>query len=158
MFSALRQNSELYMLDKSNTPTLKVGKVLMVKSGQPFYTNPLDSTVSITVSVDDENVEFKQIPSNLSIATIGNVVISETKELMNQEVDNMLKISKQVVESVPYHNDVIATCENMLKQLNPQLAKEKAQEEKISMLEMKMTGVEDTLSDIRAMLSKALNK
>lgn len=158
MFSALRQNSELYMLDKSGTPTLKVGKVLMVKPTQPFYTNPLDSSVDLTISVDNDNVEFKQIPSNLSIATMGNVIISETKELMCQEVDNMIKMSQQIIDSVPYHNEVIIACDEMLKRLNPQLAKEKLQEEKIGILETKVSGMEDTLTDIKAMLSKALNQ
>ena len=45
----------------------------------------------------------------------------------------------------------------MLKVLNPQLAKEKAQEEKIGALEEKVTGMEGTLTDIREMLSIALN-
>ena len=45
----------------------------------------------------------------------------------------------------------------MLKVLNPQLAKEKAQEEKIGQLEQKVSGMEGTLTDIREMLSKALN-
>lgn len=45
----------------------------------------------------------------------------------------------------------------MLQTLNPQFAKEREQEQKIGLLEEKVTGMEGTLSDIRSMLSKALN-
>jgi hypothetical protein len=44
----------------------------------------------------------------------------------------------------------------MLRELNPQFAKEKEQEEKIGLLEKKMNGMEGTLSDIREMLNNAL--
>ena len=44
----------------------------------------------------------------------------------------------------------------MLRELNPQLAKEKEQEEKIGVLEQKVSGVENTLTDIKDMLAKAL--
>jgi hypothetical protein len=46
----------------------------------------------------------------------------------------------------------------MLRELNPSFKKEKEQEEKIGLLEQKMSGMEGTLTDIREMLSLALNK
>ena len=118
----------------------------------------MESTVDITVKVGDEQQEFKQVPSTLSIANFGtsNIVISETKEAMSQEVDSMLKASKQIIESIPYHEKTIVACEEMLKELNPQFAKQKDQEEKISNLETKVGGIEDKLDDICSMLTKAL--
>lgn len=41
--------------------------------------------------------------------------------------------------------------------VNPQLAKEKKQAEKISTLENKISGMEGALTNIQEMLSKALN-
>ena len=118
----------------------------------------MESTVDITVKVGDEQQEFKQVPSTLSIANFGhsNIVISETKEAMSQEVDSMLKSSKQIIESIPYHEKTIIACEEMLKELNPQFAKQKDQEEKINNLETKVGGIENKLDDICTMLSKAL--
>lgn len=111
------------------------------------------------VDSGEETMEFKQLPATLSIANFGSsgVVVSESREAMNAEVEAMLRTSKQVLESIPYHESVIASCDDMLKVLNPQLAKEKAQEEKIGALEQKVSGMEGTLTDIREMLSKALN-
>lgn len=161
MFSTLRQNSPIYILDKKDSPVLKKGIIESVspqrsKSGS-FYGQPLDMVVDIVVNVDSTKEEFKNIPASFSIANDGNLVISESKEAMSTEVDSMLSISKQILESVDYHQEVIEKCEQILKDLNPQFAKDKLQEEKINSLEERIGGVENTLGDIKDMLSKALN-
>lgn len=163
MFSALRQGNLFYILEKGDSPRLRVGYVVSVSTPQPKYNTNyqpfgMESTVDITVKVGDEQQEFKQVPSTLSIANFGNsnIVISETKEAMSQEVDSMLKSSKQIIESIPYHEKTIIACEEMLKELNPQFAKQKDQEEKINNLETKVGGIENKLDDICTMLSKAL--
>ena len=162
MFSTLRQNSPIYILDKKGSPVLKKGIIESVSQQRSrtgtFYGQPLDMVVDITVNVDGTKEEFKNIPASLNIANDGNLVISESKEAMSTEVDSMLSISKQILESVDYHQEVIKKCEQILKDLNPQFAKDKLQEEKINSLEERMGGVEDTLGDIKDMLSKALNK
>lgn len=57
MFSALRQNSIIYILDKKDTPTLRKGTVLSVTAPkaktQGFYSNPLDMVVDINIKVGD---------------------------------------------------------------------------------------------------------
>lgn len=162
MFSALRQGSLFYILEKGESPKLKIGYVVSISSPQPKYNIPFntDNTVDITVKVGDENQEFKQIPGSLSIANFGisNIVISESREEMNKEVEAMLRTSKQIIDSIPYHEKVLTSCEDILKELNPQFAKQKDQEDKINNLETKVDGMESTLSEIRQMLSQALKK
>ena len=162
MFSTLRQNSPIYVLDKKDSPVLKKGIIETVSPQRSrtgsFYGQPMDMIVDIRVNIDGTSQEFKNIPASLSIANDGNIVISETKEAMSTEVDSMLSISKQILESVDYHKDVIEKCEQILKDLNPQFAKDKLQEEKINSLEYRIGGVENTLGDIKDMLSKVLNK
>ena len=162
MFSTLRQNSPIYILDKKGSPVLKKGVIESVSPQRSrtgsFYGQPMDMIVDIRVNIDGTSQEFKNIPANLSIANDGNIVISETKEAMSTEVDSMLSISKQILESVDYHKDVIEKCEQILKDLNPQFAKDKFQEEKINSLESRIGGVENTLGDIKDMLSKVLDK
>ena len=162
MFSTLRQNSPIYVLDKKDSPVLKKGIIETVSPQRSrtgsFYGQPMDMIVDIRVNIDGTSQEFKNIPANLSIVNDGNIVISETKEAMSTEVDSMLSISKQILESVDYHKDVIEKCEQILKDLNPQFAKDKLQEEKINSLESRIGGVENTLGDIKDILSKVLNK
>lgn len=166
MFSGLRTNSLFYILEKGETPVLKIGNVASVsnplpKYGQfsptPMFNQQNDTVVDITVKVGDETLDFKQLPSNLTIANIGqNVVVSESKETMNAEVEAMLRNSRSVLDSVTYHESVISSCDVILRELNPQLAKEKAQEEKIGVLEDQMKELGSTLGSIQKMLAKAL--
>lgn len=167
MFSGLRTNSLFYILEKGEKPVLKVGQVSSVSNPSPKYgqypTTPMfgqqmETVVDVSVKVGDETMEFKQLPSNLSIANLGqNVVVSENKDAMNAEVEAMLRNSRGILESVSYHESVIASCYSILRELNPQLAKEKAQEEKIVGLEDQMGKLSVALSSIQEMLAQALN-
>lgn len=167
MFSGLRTNSLFYILEKGEKPVLKVGQVSSVSNPSPKYgqypTTPMfgqqmETVVDVSVKVGDETMEFKQLPSNLSIANLGqNVVVSENKDAMNAEVEAMLRNSRGILESVPYHESIIASCDGILRELNPQLAKEKAQEEKIVSLEDQMGKLGLALTSIQDMLAQALN-
>lgn len=166
MFSALRQGNLFYVLEKSDNPTLKVGSVVSVGNPSSRYNssyvpnmNQYDMVVDVVVRIGDEEVKFEKLPSSMSIANSGQsgIVVSDSKEAMNAEVEAMLRNSKQIIESIPYHERVISACDGILRELNPSFKKEKEQEEKIGLLEQKMEGMEGTLSDIREMLNNALN-
>jgi ribosome-associated translation inhibitor RaiA len=118
----------------------------------------MDTTVDVTVRVGEETLEYKQLPSNLSIANSdqSQVVVSDSRESMTAEVEAMLRTSKGILESIPYHNSVIANCDSILRELNPQFAKEKEQEEKIGLLEQKMGNIETHLAQLTGLLSKQL--
>lgn len=111
MFSGLRQNALIYILEKGETPTLKVGQVVSVSNPTPRYaqpTNPysafsqnVEQVVDISVKTDDGTaVDFKQLPASLAIANQGSVVVADNKEAMTSEVEAMLRTSRSVVESV----------------------------------------------------------
>lgn len=153
MFSALRQGSLIYMLDKS-APSLKIGQVTSVSQPTNQYGTfgLAQSTVNITVKVEDRNQEFTQVPSNLITATFGNLLIGETKESIAQEVESMMKTSQSVLDSIEIHKHQLEACEEILKELNPQYAKQKDQEEKINNLENKLGGIESKLDSICNML------
>lgn len=170
MFNGLRQNSLFYILEKNDGITLKTGYVTAVSNPQPKYnsrqftpTQPFGQTemvVDVTVKVGDEILEYKQLPANASIANFGNngIVVSESKEAMNAEIEGILRHSQQVIESVPFHEKNIKECEEVIKLLNPQMAKEKEHGEKIDKLEERMGGIEGTLSDMMGMLTGLVQK
>lgn len=154
MFSALRQGSVLYILEKGDQPQLKIGQVTSVS--QPTYSNNYlmnGSTVNISTKVGDQVMEFQNIPGNLSTASQNNVIIAETKELMSNEVDNMLQSSKNIVDSMAYHEKVIESCENILRDLNPRFAKEKERDEDISNLKVQLGGLENKMDKLLSILS-----
>ena len=157
MFSALRSGSTVYVLEKGDTPILKVGQVISATS--PTTYNYLSTgTIDINVRFGDETAEFKQLPAALSIANYGSTVISESKDQMCQEVENMIRESKQILDSIPHHEVVIAEGEEILKQLSPQFAQQKDQEDKINSLETKVGSMESKIDNIASILTKVLNQ
>jgi spore coat protein CotF len=167
MFQSLRQNSLFYILEKGDNLNLKVGQVVNVSNPQPKYNqfqttmpyNPQqEMVVDVKVKVGDETIDFKQIPANLAIANSENnsVVVSESKEAMSAEVEAMLRASNNILESIPYHQKVISNCDIILRELNPQFAKEKEQEEKIGALEERMGNIDDKLNKMFDLLSDTL--
>ena len=166
MFQGLRTNSLFYVLDKGENPSLRIGQVVSVSNPQtryPSFNNgftpqPMETVVDVRVKLGDEESDFKQLPANGQIANDKNLVVSDSKEAMSAEVDAMLRQSKAILESVDYHERVVKSCEGMLLQLNPQIAKDREQTEKISKLEGKVSGVEDKVDKMMGLLEKALNK
>ena len=159
MFSALRQGSVVYILEKGENPVLKVGQVVSIT--QPNYSSNFlmnGATIDINVKVNNQNMDFKNVPASQSIVNYNNAIITETKELMSNEVDNMLQSSRSIVDSVAYHNNIITSCESILKELNPRFAKEKERDEDINNLKNKMGGIESKMDKILSLLQKDGNK
>ena len=166
MFQGLRTNSLFYVLDKGENPNLRIGQVVSVSNPQtkyPSFNNgftpqPMETVVDVKVKLDDEEVDFKQLPANGQIANDKNLVVSDNKDAMSAEVDAMLRQSKAILESVDYHNRVVESCEGMLQQLNPQIAKEKEQTEKINKLEGKVSGIEGKIDKMMGWLQQTMSK
>ena len=161
MFSGLRQNNLFYILEKGEDLNLKIGQVISVSNPQPKY-NQFNTTnafsqpemvVDVKVKVGEESLDFKQLNANMNIANSGSVVVSDSKEAMSAEVESLLRNSKQIIESVPYHERVVASCDVMLRELNPAFAKEKEQEEKIGALELRMGHIDGKLEKVLELLS-----
>lgn len=160
MFGGLRQGNLLYILEKNaQGATLRVAQVESISNPQPRYgqmnqfSAQTDMVVDIKARHNEDVLEFKQLNTSLSIANSGNLVLSDSKEIMSSEVETLMRTSRQTIESVPYHEKMLTDCEAMLKELNPQFAREKEHEEKIDALEGKMGRIEGTLNKIQTMLT-----
>ena len=166
MFQGLRTNSLFYVLDKGENPNLRIGQVVSVSNPQtkyPAFNNgftpqPMETVVDVKVKLGDEEVDFKQLPANGQIANDKSLVVSDNKEAMSAEVDAMLRQSKAILESVDYNKRVVESCEGMLQQLNPQIAKEKEQTEKINKLEGKVSGIEGKIDKMMGWLQQTMSK
>lgn len=167
MFQGLRTNSIFYILEKGDDIGLKIGQVVSVSNPQPKYNQygsaPIygqqsDLFVDVKVKVGEEVLEFKQLNANMNIANSGNLVVSDSKEAMSAEVEGLLRNSRQVLDSIPYHENVIHSCDSMLRDLNPNFKKEKEQEEKIGVLEERMGNIDDKLNKMFDLLSDTLEQ
>lgn len=170
MFQGLRPNSIFYVLDKGNTQdkeaclSLKVGQVVSVSNPQPqfpttypqFSPQGIDMYVDVVVKLSNDQIEFKKLPANAQIANWEQFVVSESRDAMDAEVESLYRTSKQVVDSEPYHKRVMEDCAKIRAILNPQIAKDKQQEEDINNLKNEVSGMKGDLTDIKSMLTKAL--
>ena len=146
---------------------MKIGQVVSVSNPQPKYnqfgtaptfTAQPEMVVDVKVKVGEDTMEFKQLNANMNIANSGNVVVSDSKEAMSAEVEGLLRTSKQIIESIPFHEKVITSCDAILRELNPQFAKEKEQEEKIGQLEARMGYMDSKLDKMCDLLSENLEQ
>lgn len=153
MFSALSQGSSIYLLDKTSSPKFVVGEVVGVT--QPKY-NFNQATVDLKVKVDDSIQEFNNLPGINNIITYNNgkVIISETKQGIQNEVETILTNSKNILDNIDTYKQNIEDCEKILKQLNPQFAKDKERDDRLQNLESRFDGVESKLDKIFELIRK----
>lgn len=163
MFSALRPGAVLYILDKSADLVVKVGYVENVTTQRPMYKtyNPavsfgtnMQTVVDVSVKIGNDKKDFVGLPSNESIHSHGDYVVSESREAMISEVDAMLQNSKDILNSVDQHKATITACERILKELNPVYAKEQERDTAIDSLTSQVNDIKDTLSRLEAQLLK----
>lgn len=167
MFSALRQGNPFYILEKGSDIKLKIGQVESVSSPKAKYITPditnafsmnMQTTVDITILVDNEKMEFNNVPSHLSIADFGSngVVISENKESILSELTGLLQTSKSILNNIEYHKHVVDQCEQAIRVLNPTFAKEKEHDEAIEDLTSKLNTFKNEFSSVKEDVSRIL--
>ena len=159
MFSALRQNNIVYILDKSNGLTLKIGKIISNSGANTVYSPVPQTLINLTIEVEGETKEFNNIPAMESLVNYnnGNLIIIDNKELAMSEVENMISTSKQILDNIDKYKQIIVDGEEVLKSLNPQFAKDKARDEDIASLKEKVGGMENKLDTIIGLLGKSGN-
>lgn len=157
MFSALSQGSLVYILDKTSSPEYKSGEIVGVSYPKlnPYNIGP-QNTVDLKVKIEGDIKEFNSIPSINSIVSYNNgkLIISETKQGIQNEVENILQNSKQILNNIDSYKQNIIDCENILKQLNPQFAIDKERDERLSNLEDRFDGFETKLDKIFNLMKK----
>ena len=153
MFSALSQGSPIFLLDKTSTLDYKVGEVVGVSS--PKF-NSFGNTVDLKIKVGDSIQEFNNISSvsNYTSYNNGKVIISESKQNIQNEVEGILQNRRQILNNIDFYKEEIVQCENILKQLSPQFAIDKERDERLSSLENRFDGVESKLDKIFNLIQK----
>ena len=157
MFSALSQGSPVYILDKTSSPEYKIGEVVGVSYPKinPYNIGP-QNTVDLKIKIEGQIQEFNSIPSINSVISYNNgkIIISETKQGIQNEVESILSNSKQILNNIDNYKKNVEDCEEILKQLNPQFAIDKERDERLSNLENRFDGVESKLDKIFNLIQK----
>lgn len=162
MFQQVRTNNPIYLLDKGENPTLMVGIVESVSNPAPRYATTFqvpsyqEMVVDIVAKFGDERRELKQLPANMTIANTGanGVVVSTDVSAMTSEIEGFMKSSQSIIDSVEYHKKVVESCSEMIARLNPQIAKDRANDERLSSLETQMSDLSKNIEKIVNMLGE----
>lgn len=153
MFSALSQGSPIYLLDKTSGLEYRTGEIVGVS--QPRFNN-FGNTIDLKIKVDDSIQEFNGIPSINSYVSYNNgkVIISETKQGIQNEVEGILQNRQHILENVETYKQEIIQCESILKKISPQFAIDKERDERLSNLESRFDGFESKLDKIFNLVQK----
>ena len=166
MFQSLRPNNQIYILHKDK-PSLEMGTVLSVSMPTPKYPmqppmfgQPQETVVDIVVKVNNQEITYQKIPANLDVADFGNnsVVLADNREAMNSELMCLKQRSVDVINSIDYHKNLIAECDILLSNLNPDLAEKREQKERIDSLESQLKQLMEMNQTLIARLSGETSK
>jgi hypothetical protein len=161
MFSNLSKGSVLYGLEIKDGMKYFTAPVESVTMAYPKYRNNTfgqmpEMVVDIVATVNGEKREFKMVPSNNAIADFGNdtFVLADGRDSLNGYVNSMLQKSKDIVNSVEKHKNLISQYEAVLGSLNPNQASDNAVKE----LGNKVNNMESQMAEILSLLrQKATN-
>lgn len=151
-FQNLRNNNQLFILHKNQTPVLEIGKVTNVSLPIPKYGNQnmynQEMVVDLSVLIDGSTTNFQKIPANSDIADFGNnIVISCNKEAMNSEILSMKQKSQDILNSIELHKSIIAGCDTIMAQLNPEIIEQKKREEENKALREEINSLKEMFKE-----------
>ena len=157
MFSALNQGSPIYILDRTNGMKYSVGKVIGVTQPNQFgggfnassFINP-NIPVLIKAEVDGVVRDFPEVTPNASFMSYngGKTIISENVQGIQSEIENVHKKAKDILANIPFYEQEVADCENIMKQLDHRYAQDKERDERIDALSNKFSSMESKLDKI----------
>lgn len=161
MFSNLSKGSVLYGLETKGDMkffTAPVESVSMprAKNFNPTFGQMPELVVDIVAVVGGERREFKQVPSNSSIADFGpdTFVLADNKDSLANHIRSLRQVSQTVIDSYAKHKEKIPQYDKILTELDPTSVSENAVKE----LGHKVNTMEGQMAEILSLLKKKITK
>ena len=151
MFSALNQGSLVYILDKTDGVKFKIGEIVGTTVPQ-FAIDGSGMVMKLSVKINGNVAEYNNVPSAATIVSYNNgkLIIAETKQSIQSEVESTLHNANYIIEHIEDYKSQITQCEEVLKELNPQYAKDKARDEEIANIKSEVAGMKTNIDKILA--------
>ena len=151
MFSALNQGSLVYILDKTDGVKFKIGEIVGTTVPQ-FAIDGSGMVMKLPVQINGNVAEYNNVPSAATIVSYNNgkFIIAETKQSIQSEVESTLHNANYIIEHIEDYKSQITQCEDVLKELNPQYAKDKARDEEIANIKSEVAGMKTNIDKILA--------
>lgn len=95
-----------------------------------------------------------QLITLLLVTIMVILLLLKSKQTIQSEVEATLQHANYVVEHIEDYKAQITKCEEVLKELNPQFAKDKARDERIAGIETEVAGMKGDIAKILAAVTK----
>lgn len=157
-FSNLRGSSLLYILNKEGVPSVNVGTIDNVTPPFMAFGQRPELVVDLTVKVDDKQGQFFKVPANAEVNEYENngvktpYVLATSRDAINAEVNRLRQQAVGIINSVDHNRQVVAACDEMLKQLNPEFAEKQRQEQEISELKRRFAEQQAQMAELISLL------
>ena len=151
MFSALNPGSLVYILDKTDGVKFKIGEIVGTTVPQ-FAVDGSGMVMKLSIKINGNVAEYNNVPSAATIVSYNNgkFIIAETKQSIQSEVESTLHNANYIVEHIDDYKNQITQCEEVLKELNPQYAKDKVRDEEIANIKSEVAGMKTNIDKILA--------
>lgn len=159
-FQNLRPNNQIYVLDKQGKPKFEKASIISVSMPTPKYgTNAQfgqlpELVVDIVVKVGDRQESYQKLPANLETADSGVKFITTSRESMTSEIMSIKQSSQNVIASVELHNSIIDECDNIIKELNPEVAEREERDRELRDLREQVASMTRGLSELTNMIGE----
>lgn len=158
MFQSLRPNNQIFILHKDKS-LLEVGSVVSVSMPTPKYPipqvfgQPQEMVVDIVAKINNQDITYQKLPATLDIADFGNngIVVADNKLAMNSEIMSLKQKSVDALNNIEFHQKVIANCDKMLSDLNPEFAEKQQQQAEINELKTQVNDLTRDISNLMQM-------
>lgn len=167
MFSALRQGSTVYILERANGKlACRTAQVTSVSSPQfnpaNYSQGNFGGTINISVNDNGNSRDFGGLPTsdNLVRYNNGSIILSESRDAIISEVQNLVSNSESILDedNLTYHKNLIVDGKEILSSLNPQFAKEEALNNEVKNLHERVDGIDGKLDRLLALMSNGGTK
>lgn len=162
MFQSLRANNQLFILHKDANPYIEYGPVVSVSAPRPklpmspaFPAPQMEMVVDIVVNINGQNTTLQNLPANADIADSvqnGNVVVSCSRDAMNNEIMAMKQKSTDILNSMDMHRSIISGCDKMINSLNPEFAEKQRQDAEIKILREQVSQMSESVNTLMELL------
>lgn len=163
-FSNLRPGSPIYILNKTDVPTLEIGTIVSVSSPVPKlmpmqqYGTAQIMTVDLTVKVGDQTGSFPKVNANADYEEYESngvktpYVLATSRDGINSEVNSICQQAQAIINSVEHNKKVVAACQEIYTRINPELAEKQRQDQEIADLKKQLASQGAQMAELIALL------
>lgn len=163
MFSNLAQGNILYGLDTRNEFKVFAAPITKASAPYPSYVNNNGvqipcMVVDISTTINGENREFKQVPSNISIADFGSIgfVLADSKDSLKVHVNSITDTKKQLISNIEVEKKLYEQYSKVADELNG-TAIAKQENEELKTLRAELAEYKDMMKEFIALHKSETN-